>query len=217
MDVSVLIPCKGRAAQTTALIDRLLQPEIAGAVAWELICIVDDDPDVDAALAPYADRIGIISLAERHGYWKALGVASAQARGRLLVNAANDVLPGLRWIERAVRVFDRSFPDGRGVLGFNDGLLFDGHTGHLMISRALAEEWYGAACWPTWYDHLFGDTEICQRAMQQDRYVVALKAVLFHNHPIIGQANDAVYAFSHTHEGADADLFRLRRGAQWIS
>lgn len=219
--VSVLMPCKGRPEQTVALLPRLFQT--AGEVAWELICVVDEDPAVAQALAAFnaaqraqgGPQVAITELQRRQGYWKALAHGTRLARGRILANIANDVLPGLAWLSRAVRTFDRLFPDGRGVLGWNDGLLFDGHTGHLLIGRDLAATWYGAAHWPTFYDHLYGDTEICQRAIADDLYAVDTRAVLYHNHPVIGQSLDAVYRFSHNRITDDARIFEQRKALQW--
>lgn len=213
MRVSVLMPVKGRPEQTAALIPRLLAT--AGAVSWELIAIVDEDPAVLEAIQPFRGQIGIIDLPTRQGYWNALAHGAAVARGQLLSNIANDVLPGLRWLERAVAVYDRmGWPDG-GVVGYNDGLLFDGHTGHLLAGRDLLQRWYGSGCWPTAYDHLYGDTEICQRAMADGRYAIALKAVLFHNHPVVGRHGDDVYAASHRREQQDAERFAQRRALGW--
>lgn len=219
--VSVLMPCKGRPEQTVALLPRLFQT--AGDVSWELICVVDEDRTVAQALQTFnasqqaagAPQVAITELPQRQGYWKALAHGTRLARGRILANIANDVLPGLGWLARAVRSFDRLYPDGRGVLGWNDGLLFDGHTGHLLIGRDLAAAWYGAAHWPTFYDHLYGDTEICQRAIADELYAVDTRAVLFHNHPVIGQALDGVYQFSHTRIDDDARIFEQRRALQW--
>lgn len=212
-DASILLPAKGRPAQTAALIPRLA--ETAGRVRWELIVIVDADPEVTKALQPLRHLCKLISLPERVGYWKALAAGTAHARGRLLGNIANDVLPGLAWLARAVRRYDAAFPAQDGVLGWNDGLIFEGHTGHLLLSRALAERWYGPAGWPVWYDHLRGDVEICRRAIDAERYVVALDAVLYHNHPVVGQELDGVYRFSHTHQGADAALYARREASGW--
>lgn len=213
--ISVLMPCKGRPEQTAALIPRLIAT--AGAVQWELICVVDNDPAVVEALQPFKEQIGIVSLSERHGYWKALAIATQHARGTMLSNIANDVLPGLRWLERAKRAYDQTFKGEQAVIGYNDGLIFDAHTGHLLCSRELLQRWYGATCWPTMYDHLYGDTEICQRAIADGRYAVALNAVLFHNHPVVGRSVDEVYQFSHTHQHDDERLFAERRSAGWAT
>ena len=220
-DASIILPARGRAAQTAEQIPRLLAT--AGNVGWELIVVVDADADVAAALRAVvaAQRDAgrpaprVIELPERRGYWNALSIGSQHARGRLLGNIANDVLPGLHWLSRAVRTFDRVFTDGLGVVGWNDGLLFDGHAGHLLISRALANRWYGAAAWPTFYDHLWGDVEICQRAIAEGRYVVDLRAVLYHNHPVVGRSVDAIYQYSHHREQDDERIFAQRRQLQW--
>lgn len=215
------MPCKGRPEQTAALLPRLFQT--AGNVAWELVCIVDEDAESANAIRAYNSQaaqnrqpqVAIVDLPQRQGYWKALAQGSRIARGRLLANIANDVLPGLWWLERIVRSHQKAFPDGRGVAGWNDGLLFDGHTGHILIGRALAEEWYGQACWPTYYDHLFGDTEICQRAIADGNYIVDLRATLFHNHPVVGKPLDAVYQFSHQKSRDDERIFGMRRDTGW--
>lgn len=223
VDLSVLLPVKGRAQQTVDLIPRLFAT--AGRAAWELIVVVDDDRDCTLALSALNDRLAAegkptfrqLDLAVRRGYWKALAAATEYARGRLLGNIANDVLPGLGWIERIIRTFDRAFPDGLGVAAWNDGLLFDGHAGHLVVGRALAERWYGPACWPTYYDHLWADVELCQRAIEERRYVVDLRAVLYHNHFIIGKSMDDIYRYSHRHEHQDAQIFEQRRQLSWPS
>lgn len=221
--LSVLMPVRGRAAQTVALIPRLFAT--SGDTPWELIIASDDDAEVAHAIHMLnerqaekdAPRARLVELRPRRGYWNALAAASAHARGRLLANIANDVLPGLGWVTRIVETFDRLFQDGLGVVGWNDGLLFDGHTGHLVIGRALAERWYGPACWPTFYDHLWGDVEICQRAMAEDRYAVDLRAVLYHNHFLLGQTMDNGYRESHRREHADEEMFYRRRSLGWPS
>ena len=219
--VSVLMPCKGRPEQTARLIPRLFAT--AGEVAWELICVVDEDPASAVAIRQVNDALhqqgkpqaALVELPERQGYWKALAHGSRIARGRLLANIANDVLPGLAWLSRLTRSFDRAFPDGLGIAGWNDGLLFDGHTGHLLIGRALAERWYGPACWPTYYDHLWADVELCQRAMAEDRYIVDTRAVLFHDHPVVGKPLDDVYRYSHRKIDLDTQIFEQRRALKW--
>ncbi len=213
IDVSVLMPVKGRPEQTAECLTRLM--ETAGGVTWELLVGIDDDPACYEALKPFHNRCIVMHAEPRRGYWKMLSYLSQYARGRLLSNIANDVLPGRRWLERAVKVHDRYFHDIGGVVGYNDGLLFDAHTGHLLIDRRLLYAWYGDAYWPTMYDHLFGDTEICQRAMIERRYMVALKSVLYHNHPTLARPTDDLYAYSHKTASADEHLFGQRRDARW--
>lgn len=219
MDVSLLMPCKGRVQQTIDLLPRLHSTAGLGPT-WELICIVDDDLEVAQALLAWqkeqhADWLYVLPLSERVGYWKALSIGSQQAHGRLLANIANDVLPGRNWIQWGVETFDKLFPHGRGVVGWNDGLCWEDRTGHLLVGRTLLEEWYGAACWPTFYDHLYGDTEICHRGMEGGCYAINKKAVLYHNHHVLGKAIDPVYAKSYELENVDRALFRRREANGW--
>lgn len=216
VDVSLLMPCKGRVQQTLDLLPRL--HSTAGKASWELICITDDDREVYEALNNWkvqqrADWLQIIGLDQRVGYWKALAVGSQVAQGRLLANIANDVLPGRNWIQWGVETFDKLF--NYGVVGWNDGLCWEDRTGHLLCDRLLLEDWYGKDCWPTFYDHLYGDTEICHRAMEEEIYAINKKAVLFHNHHVLGKAIDPVYAKSYELESVDRALFRRREANGW--
>lgn len=214
MDVSLLLPCKGRPEQTAALLPRLKETAGEG-VRFELICIIDGpDEALTEAVREAAPWATVLVLPERRGYWKALSAGSQHATGRLLSHIANDVLPGREWLLRAVRAHDQTFPNG-GVVGYNDGILFEEHTGHLLVDRGVLHRYYGDALWPVCYDHLFGDTELCRRAMAEGIYAINYKAVLFHNHFVLGLPQDEVYRFSHTHFEADRALFHRRAAAGW--
>lgn len=211
--VSLLMPVKGRPQQTASLIERIFST--TGRIAFELLIGIDDDEACYQALARYRDRCILVNAKPRRGYWKMLSYLSQYAEGRLLSNIANDVLPGLYWLTRAVRTHDTYFSETGGVVGYNDGLLFEGHTGHLLVDRRVLQRWYGTEMWPTMYDHLYGDTEMCQRAIKEEIYRVDLRSVLFHNHPVVGREGDSVYTFSHQKEGADKHIFEARRRAGW--
>ena len=214
IDVSVLMPCKGRAEQTAALLPRLIA-SAGGSVRWELICIVDGDAGLGAQLSSASQHAIVLELPQRRGYWRALAAAMPHARGRLLANIANDVLPGLYWLARAYEAYQSAFGDGEGVLAFNDGLLLEEHAGHLLCSRALLERWYGPAAWPVCYDHMEGDVEICTRAMEEDRYALALKAVLFHNHWLTGLPVDPVYEAGLREKSTDHRIWQDRFAHGW--
>jgi len=219
MDISLLMPCKGRVEQTIDLLPRLYHNAGSG-VAWELICIVDEDHEVAQALMEWKDAqranwMYVLPQAQRIGYWKALAAGSKVAQGRLLANIANDVLPGRNWLQWGKETFDALYPNGYGVVGWNDGLCWEDRTGHLLCGRVLLEQWYGKDCWPTFYDHLYGDTEICHRAMEEGVYAINKKAVLFHNHHVLGKPIDPVYVKSYEKERDDARLFHYREHHQW--
>lgn len=98
------------------------------------------------------------------------------------------------------------------MLGFNDGHHELMHSCHFLISRALLDRYGG---WPTWYDHNYGDTEICQRAIADGVYAKAPWAVLYHDHPYFGGTDDAVYAEGRAQVERDRQLYEQRRRAGW--
>jgi hypothetical protein len=69
--------------------------------------------------------------------------------------------------------------------------------------------------WPVWYDHNFGDTELCQRAIGDGLYVKAPWATLFHDHPYFGGTDDAVYAEGRAQSDRDHAIYEDRRRRGW--
>ena len=130
----------------------------------------------------------------------------------LLCNLANDLLPGQHWLARAVAAYTHEFGDGPGLLGFNDGHHEVGHSCHFLISRSLLDDYGG---WPVWYDHNYGDTELCQRAIADGLYAKAPWATLFHDHPYFGGDDDSVYAEGRARAEQDHVTYERRKANRW--
>lgn len=211
MRVAAIMPCRGRAEQTVRNVRRLLAT--AGAVEWQLICMIDRDPGLDAVLSQLDLPIWRMGSQQR-GYWHALQQATEYwPEFGLLVNLANDLLPGQHWLQRAVAAYQQTFGDGPGLVGFNDGHHETGHSCHFLISRSLLDRYGG---WPVWYQHDYGDTEICQRAIADGLYVKAPWATLYHDHPFFGAENmDAVYHEGRASSEADRQTYESRRKRGW--
>lgn len=210
--VVAIMPCLGRLERTLSLVQRLRAN--ASLDPWELVLVTDNDAALATALRATGERV--INLTGARGYWHALRVGCEQTESALVVNLANDLLPGLLWLGRGVTAYRTRFGSHDGVMGFNDGVHTGAHAAHFIVGRALLREWYGADYWPLMYQHNFGDTEICQRAQQVGRFAVAPWAVLYHDHPVSGGASDAVYDRGRATWNADQALFEQRR-AQWKS
>lgn len=205
MDVAAIMPCRGRAKQTVMNVRRLLAT--AGDVAWHLILVSDGDDS-----APVMSGTSRLISNTQIGYWRCLGYATATTDAPLLINLANDLIPGRHWLARGVAAYRARFGDGDGLMGFNDGLHGPEHSSHFLISRALLERYGG---WPVWYQHNFGDTELCRRAQQDECYGKAPWAVLFHDHLENGAADDSVYQEGRASYERDARLFEERRRGGW--
>lgn len=210
MDVAAIIPCRGRAAQTVANVRRLLAT--AGDVGWHLQCVVDGDPLLMEQIRYQLTDVPIVVTEGQLGYWRALALMTHATDAPLLVNLANDLIPGRHWLARGVAAYRARFGDGDGLMGFNDGLHGPEHSSHFLISRSLLDRYGG---WPVHYHHNFGDTELCKRAQRDGCYGKAPWAVLFHDHLENGAADDAVYQEGRVSYDADARLFEERRKAGW--
>lgn len=210
--IAAIMPCRGRAEQTVANIQRLLAT--AGDTRWRLWCVIDDDPHVYDLIGAFGTgRLQMCVLPMgKHGYWHALTHATEATDAELLVNLANDLLPGPRWLERGLAAYRERFGDGHGLMGFNGDGHGPEHSCHFIIHRQLLKRYGG---WPVWYRHNFGDTELCTRAQQDGCYAKAPWALLYHDHPIAGKASDEVYAAGMADWNRDQQLFRERWRAGW--
>ena len=210
MNIAAILPCRGRAEQTIANVKRLLG---AAGHPFQLICGIDGDAAVGQALTDADLPIWRFATETRAGYWRTLQAATDHWPEFLhLVNLANDLLPGQYWLKRAVAAFTQQFGDGPGLLGFNGDSHEVGHSCHFLIARSLLDRYGG---WPTWYDHNYGDTELCQRATRDGLYAKAPWALLYHDHPYWGGRDDAVYAEGRAQVARDQVLYERRRKMGW--
>jgi hypothetical protein len=152
-------------------------------------------------------------------YWQALHHMTLYTRSTHIVNLANDLLPGRDWLARGWRdyqarytLWDKSMV--AGLLGFNDGLHESGHSPHFLIARDLLEDFGG---WPVWYQHEYGDTELCHRAQACGRYAKSAYAILYHDHPYTGAPMDTEYTDAWAMRRDDMALFQKRKAAGWKS
>lgn len=209
--IAAIMPCRGRTEQTIANVKRLLA--MAGRVEWQLICMVDSDHTTHTALVEAKQPIWVAAN-NFGGYWSCLSAAFAQwPEFPLIVNLANDLLPGRDWLERCYGAYRARFGEGGdGLMGFNDGLHGPELSPHFLISRRLLDRYGG---WPVHYQHNYGDTELCLRALQDSCYGKAAWAVLYHNHPFMGASEDSVYSEGQASFNQDRALFYERRERGW--
>ena len=212
MNIAAILPCRGRPEQTVANVKRLLAT--AGSSDWALTCIGGaDERETLMACGVAGARVRHVLDTPRLTYWQALAYETRlQPNATHLIGLANDLLPGMHWLKRAVDAYQGEFGSGAGLLGFNGDSHEVGHSCHFLIDADLLAHLGG---WPVWYDHNFGDTELCQRAIALDAYAKAPWALLFHDHPYFGGADDAVYAEGRARAIEDQRLYEHRRKMGW--
>lgn len=215
MKVSAILPCYGRHEQTLELIPRLLGSSGLDASEWELICVVNGQPELAQKLQSVRG-IRILSSKTNLGYWGALRVGTQKSTFPILCNLANDLLPGFDWLKRALNAYELTF-GAEGMCGFNDGVRLD-QSAHFLIARSMLYRWYGDNHWPVHYMHSFGDSEISARAKAERKFAIAPFAVLFHaEHYMLGGRMDDVYELGKASFDADMAMYELRKANKWSS
>lgn len=211
--ILAVMPCRGRLQMTLDLIPRLRDTANDD---FDLVCVVDNEPRITEALSKLPDMF-IVDMAERSGYWKCLaaGLVTSWSKAPLIVNLANDLLPGMHWLRRAHTAYQSLYHDGEGMIGFADGIHSGEMAAHFLIARSMLRRWYGEMMWPVCYQHEYGDLEISERAQDEGKFAVAHWATLYHNHYYTGQQMDQVYADGQRTRNRDYNLFEMRKAEGW--
>jgi len=208
-----ILPCRGKKDQTIDVVKRLLHTAPMGRQPWKLVTVAGLE---DAEVVVATEAHGAVGLVDRNrkrlSYWEGLQYATdAFPDIPVIVNLANDVLPGIDWLLRGYKSYLHTFKGKPALVGFNGDSHGQEHSCHFMIHRELLKKFGG---WPVWYRHNFGDTELVSKAMRDSVYAKATFAILFHDHGTCRSMDehkkDAVYAEGHRHFKEDEKLFKER-------
>ena len=205
--VVCVLPVRGRAAQTLANAAQL-RASAGIAATWLAIGATPDRSTLDA-LGRAGWRV-LLAHTERLTYWQALAAAMARTTEAWMVNLANDLTGADGWLAAALACGDESL---RGLIGFAGDGHPETHSCHMLIRRTFLQSLGG---WPVWYDHNFGDTELCVRAQELGAYIKCATAVLHHQHPALGHGtDDAVYREGRACWDRDQACYAWRRRHGW--
>lgn len=214
--IVVVMPIRGRTTQTVDAFRRLWAT--ANVPAQYIAVGGRDDMDTINAAAELNHVQPLIADVPRLSYWGALSMATqAVSDDTLVATVANDLLPVVGWLSRAKRDFEYYSRVNRdAVIGFNGDGYGDEHACHFLLPMRVIRRFGG---WPVWYDHNFGDNEIVTRAKQESIWYKSPYAILYHNHPMIGAAQnyDATYEEGSLLFSRDGNLFERRKATNWTA
>lgn len=169
------------------------RPEMAEACVLGLLGSTNHNLEIVAAVdGPEEDAQRLYDLGcvvdhsyERRGCSSAWNAALAHATGDLLVLAADDLHFEPGWLDAALAKL-AEFPEGWGMVGFNDGHWGEELSTHYLMSRRfIVEVLGGVVAWPC-YGHSFNDAEANERARRAGRYAWCEEARVGHSHWLFG-------------------------------
>lgn len=210
--VSVLLPTTGRPTMARRCVESIVRT-VPRFNDLEIIAAIDADRETQAILGP---RVAYIDWSPTYrGCSRAWNDALRHAKGDPIVFAADDLIFEPGWLEASLEALG-GFPDGWGLVGFNDGH-WDGREGlsthYLMSRRFIVEVLGGVVAWD-FYEHSFNDAEVNARARAAGRYAWAEHAHVRHEHWLFGDRDqDATDTRTLANHAASERIFRQREAA----
>lgn len=218
MRISVLVPVLGRPQNAKRVSDSLAASTDRDV---ELMFLVTDgDDDQIAACAETGRAVAFCMWDPEHDYARKMNHGFARTDSEWVLLGADDIdfQPG--WDT----ALERAAASGKRVLGTNDmtnRLVMRGvFSTHPLVARSYVDEVGGCLEGPGHlvseaYDHNFPDRELAALALSRDEWLFVQDAVVKHNHPMIGAAeNDDVYLKGRERFWEDQALF-WERAKQW--
>lgn len=149
----------------------------------EIVAAVDHDPETRDRLQPIVDILDYQD--EYRGNSRAWNDALRLANGDPVVFAADDLSWQPGWLNAALAQL-AEFPEGWGLVGFNDGHWGAELSTHYLMSRRFIREVLGGVVAWDFYPHSFNDLEVNERARGADRYAWCEDARVYHVHWLFG-------------------------------
>lgn len=218
--ISIVLPTCNRKDRLLKSIQQIA--DTTSGYAVEIVCVVDVDTATRDALATLdVKRKGIGKVTVKcvfddkyNGIPRSFNRGLAAATGEYIVFATDDLWFEPKWLTEAMKLM-RQFPDGYGLVGFND-LHFgapDVATGYIAHRRFIVEHMNGCLAFEH-YLYCCNDAEACDRARNASRYAWCETAIVRHDHPTYGtRPQDANDLRQLPHIGHDMELFYRRRAA----
>lgn len=206
MAVSVLFPSTGRPDRAETCLRQLRDTTTGHEL--EVVAAIDADPETRTRLEPLADKVTYSDT--YRGCSRAWNDALALSTGDPVVFAADDLIWHEGWLDAALSRLEE-FPDGWGLVGFNDGHWREELSTHYLMSRRFIVDVLGGVVAWDFYRHSFNDLEVNERAKRAGRYAWCEDARVTHEHWLFGDRDqDATDTRTLSDHGQAADTYRAR-------
>jgi len=182
--VSILIPSYGADAYLKLATTLNTIVENTAGADYTVFVTVDGDPElakkVKAGFEGKDDRIQVIYQNENIGYGQTINKLIQNNESKYYIYLAQDVLVGYNWLTNAISKYEAAFPDGDGLLTFNDGKKYDMIANHGMVTKKFIDKYTGETLFHPGYKHYNVDLELSHVANSNDKLAYADNSVVFH-------------------------------------
>ena len=200
MSVTILLPSIGREKQLETLCEHLQSTLVEDA---ELLVILDATHKFPILDFPWIN----FHITETRGCWRCMNEALDIAKYQRFISLDDDTWPDEDWLSQALACFDKTFPDGLGLVAMQDGFLNYGGAAFPLTTTDWLYVLFGENRFPSRFNHLFLDTVLADRSKDLDRYYFCSSSVVEHRHWKFGKAKeDTVYRREHlTRDNTNTD------------
>ena len=210
---TLIIPSRCRVPLLTRCIEslKLTKPQ----PMWTIVLADQDQETYDYACVArewpwWSGGLTPILSEQRLGLWQGLNSVFswvALIEDHPFVFVGDDVVFASDWLAQAEACWKAHFPDGLGLLSFNDGIQFHGNASHFMTTRRWLYVIFGEPFFPREYWHHFCDSELTVRSRDGfGRYHYCESSIVTHHWEPSGQN----YSLDH-----DDYKTKERRHAEW--
>lgn len=150
---------------------------------YEVKVIVDGDPDLLAKVKEdhrQFKNTQFLYSEVNQGYGKTVNEAIMGSKGSYFVYLAQDVLVGSKWLAEALRVHKEAFPEGDGLVTFNDGKWYGEIACHGLVHRNFIKKYCGETLFYPGYKHYHVDLELTKVARREQKLAYAYNSVVYH-------------------------------------
>ena len=183
--IRIMLPSRGRVGKLEALIPMLT----ASLVEDVKLYIIQDDKDAQVRYKHHPQLHVVYSATI--GFWRVLNdwmVYSGNDEDPFIW-LADDISPRDNWLTIGLAEWERRFPDGLGLLVFNDMLARNATAAFAMTTPMWLYVLFGYPRFPEHILHYYVDTIVSDRSKDLGKYYFCENAVVEHLHHSSGKSN----------------------------
>lgn len=211
--IRILLPSRGRVEKLEALIPKL----VASLVDDVKLYVIQYDED-EKVKYEHHPQLHVMQSAVV-GFWACLNdwMVYSGHDDDPFIWLADDIKPARTWLEEGIRHWEARFPDGLGLLVFNDLLARYATAAFAMTTPRWLYVLFGCPRFPSALPHNFMDTVVADRSKDLNRYYFCEQAIVEHLHFLAGKAEKDETYKANIARSTESKKVKDRMDVEWRS